>query len=146
MLAFNDVTEDSLVTYTDKISDDGSCGGLVDLSAEVVKPRWKTCDHTTRTISPDGKHVIGWPAYLDGIGLGSISVLDAASGKETGRYAPEGGFMSSSAWTSEGRILFDVYSGGKWQLIAMSPSGEITEIGKAVGGEDIDSPFTLIAR
>jgi hypothetical protein len=144
VLAFNDVTGDSLVTYTDKISDDGSCGGLVDLGSEGAEPRWKTCDHTTRTISPDGKHVIGWPPYLDGIGLGSISVLDAATGKETGRYAPEGGFMSSSAWTSDGRVLFDVYSGGKWQLIAMSPTGEITEIGKAVAGEDADSPFAFI--
>lgn len=146
VLAFNDVTGDSLVTYTDKISDDGSCGGLVDLSSEDLKPRWKTCDHTTRTISPDGEHVIGWPAYLDGIGLGSISVLDAATGKETGRYAPEGGFMSSSAWTPDGRVLFDVYSGGKWQLIAMSPSGEITEIGEAVAGEDVDSPFAFIGH
>ena len=29
--------------------------------------------------SPDGGHVIGRPAYLDGIGMGSISVLDAAT-------------------------------------------------------------------
>jgi hypothetical protein len=144
-LAFNDVG-DSLLTYTDKISDDGSCGGLVDLTSEGAEPRWTTCDHTTRTISPDGRHVIGWPAYLDGIGLGSISVLDAATGKETGRYAPEGGHISSSAWTSDGRVLFDVYSGGKWQLIAMSPRGEITEIGAAVAGEDVDSPFAFIAH
>lgn len=144
--AFNDVNSDSLVTYTDKISDDGSCGGLVDLGSEGAKPRWKTCDHTVRTISPDGKHVIGWPAYLDGIGMGSISVLDAATGEETGRYAPEGGHISSSAWTSDGRVLFDVYGGGKWRLIAMSPSGEIAEIGKAVAGEDADSPFAFIAH
>ncbi len=145
-LAFNDVTGDSLMTYTDKISDDGSCGGLVDLSSGGVKPKWKTCEHTTRTISPDGEHVIGWPAYFDGLGFSSISVLDADTGKETGRYAPEGGFMASSAWTSDGRVLFDVYSGGKWQLIAMSTGGEITEIGKAVAGEDTDSPFAFIGH
>jgi len=144
VVEFGDVSGDHLVTYVDKIDDDGSCGGLVDLKQDDTRPEWKTCDFEPAQISPDGKHVIGLPSYYDGLGLTEISVLDAKDGHETGRFAPEGGFVSQWSWSTDGRVVFDAYDGAQWHLFAMSPDGEIEEIGGPVAGEDVDSPFTLI--
>ncbi len=146
VVEYNDVSKDLLVTYTDKIKDDGSCGGLRDLAAAEATVRWTSCEFEVGAISPDGKHVIGPPSYYDGLGISAISVLDAATGKPSGRYAPEGGFMSQWAWSADGRLVFDLFGGGKWQLIAMTSTGEITEIGTAVAGDETDSPFALIAH
>lgn len=144
VIDFNDVSADHLVTYTDKIGDAGSCGGLVDLAQADNRPEWTTCDFEAAEVAPDGQHVIGLPSYYDGLGITEISVLDAADGTETGRYAPEGGFVSQWAWSTDGRVVFDAYDGAQWHLMTMDRNGAIEEIGQPLEGEDLDSPFTVI--
>jgi hypothetical protein len=143
-IEFGDVSGDGVATYTYKIDDNGSCSGLVELPEADTEPDWETCEHEAAQIAPDGRHVIGLPSYYDGLGITDISVLDSADGSVTGRYAPEGGFLSQWAWTTDGRVLFDVYGGGRWQLVAMDTTGAITDIGEPVNGPDFNSPFTLV--
>jgi len=144
VVEFSDVSGDNLVTYVDKIEDAGSCGGLVDLKNPGSEPVWETCEFEAAQISPDGQHVIGLPSYYDGLGIPTISVLDAETGTSTGQYSPEGGFVAQWAWSTDGRVVFDAYDGAKWHLLAMTADGSITEIGEPVAGEDFDSPFTLV--
>ncbi|KAA1421300.1 hypothetical protein F0U44_03035 [Nocardioides humilatus] len=141
---FNDISADGLVTYVDQIDDDGSCSALVDLRRTSTKPLWKTCDFEANLISPDGSHVIGLPAYYDGLGVSDLAILDAKTGEATGRYGVEGGFSSNWAWSTDNRLVFDSYDGANWHLFAMTADGAITEFADPVKGEAEDSPFTLI--
>ena len=144
VVEFSDVSGDHLVTYVDKVEDAGSCGGLVDLKNPGSEPVWETCDFEAAQISPDGTHVIGLPSYYDGLGIPTISVLDAGTGSSTGQYSPEGGFVAQWAWSTDGRVVFDAYDGAQWHLMAMAADGSVTEIGEPAAGEEFDSPFTLI--
>ena len=139
-----DATEDGAVTVVTEVTDDGSCGGLFD----VVDGRfvWETCDYTTEQISPGGAHITGLPSYLDGIGNGEISILDAATGEETGRYAPEGGFVSTSAWLDADHLALTVYDGARWHVISLAADGTVAELVEPVPGEDVENPFVLVQR
>ena len=119
--------------------------------------------HVRRALRPDRRHpsveapattrssrsrrtaVVAAPqSQYDGLGPTQLSILDADSGEETGRYSPEGGFIGTWAWTTDGQLLFDAYDGASWHLISMAVDGSITEIGDPVKGADVDNPFTLI--
>ncbi len=86
-LARDRVAADRTVLSVDGVSPDGSLSGVTSItdagSCSVVLGRsgdkaWTTCDYTLGQFSPDGKYVIGHPAYRDGIGDGSVAILDAA--------------------------------------------------------------------
>ncbi len=141
---FGDVSDAGLITYRDRIEDASSCGGLDDLTKADNKPEWEGCDFEAGPIAPDNAHVIGLPAYYDGLGITEISVLDATDGTETGRYAPKGGFIAQWSWSTDGRVVFDAYDGARWHLFAMDTTGAVEEIAEPIKGEDVDSPFTLI--
>lgn len=143
---FGDVSDSGLITYRDRIEDDGSCGGLVDLSAGGAEPLWHGCDVEAGSISPDGGHVAGLPPYYDGLGLSEITVRDARTGAETGRYAPEGGFITQWAWTPDGRLAVVAYDGARWHLIAMDTTGAVEEIADPVTGSELRHPITLVQR
>ena len=138
-----DATGAGAVSVINEVTEDlNTCGGLLDLTDRTL--RWDTCEYQVQQISPDGRHVAAPPSQFDGLGPTSISVLDAETGQETGRYSPEGGFIGTWTWTTDGHLLFDAYDGASWHLLSMSTDGEIAEAGDPVEGEEFDSPFTLI--
>jgi hypothetical protein len=138
-----DATDDGVVSVIDKVTDDlDTCGGLLDRSAGTF--RWETCDFQVQQISPDGTHVAATQSQYDGLGPTSLSVLDAETGEETGRFAPEGGFVAEWAWSTDGALVFSTYDGAQWHLMTMATDGELTEIADPVKGTDFESPFTLI--
>lgn len=141
VVEYNDATEGRLASYVDEIEDAATCGGLYDLAADARE--WETCDFLVDRIAPDGRHAIGLPSYFDGLGPTSISVLDARTGEETGRFAPEGGFVASWGWSADGSVVFDTYDGANWHLMAMRPNGALEEIAVQKGNE-LDSPFAVI--
>ncbi|MEZ0579545.1 hypothetical protein [Nocardioides sp. MH1] len=141
---FNDVTADGLVTYVDRVEDDGSCSALVDLTKNSTKPRWRTCDFEANLIAPDGQHVLALPAYYDGLGVSDLAIVDAQTMEETGRYGVEGGFSSNWAWSADGRLVLDSYDGAQWHLFAMTTDGATEEIADPVKGSEENSPYTMI--
>jgi len=138
-----DATSDGTVSVINDVTDDlNTCGGLLDRIDGTL--RWTTCDYQVQQISPDGGLVAAPQSQYDGLGPTQLSILDAHSGAATGQYAPEGGFIGTWAWTTDGHLLFDAYDGARWHLISMATDGSITEIGEPVKGGEPDSPFTLI--
>lgn len=138
-----DATDDGVVSVITKVTDDlDTCGGLYDQVDGTL--RWRTCDYQVQQISPDGKHAAAPQSQYDGLGPTQLSILDATSSEEVGRYAPEGGFIATWAWAADGSLLFNAYDGANWHLISMATDGSITEIGDPIPGEDIDNPFVLI--
>ncbi|WP_183101370.1 hypothetical protein [Nocardioides pelophilus] len=144
VVEFSDVSGDNLVSFVDKIEDAGSCGGLVDLEQTDNRPEWRTCDYEPAQISPDSTHVIGLPSYYDGLGIPTVTVLDAKTGEPTGQYSVEGGFISQWAWSTDGHVVFDAYDGARWHLFAMAPDGAVAEIAEPTKGKEFNSPFTVI--
>ena len=139
-----DATDSGTVSVINQVTDDlNTCGGPYDLDAGAL--RWSTCDYQVQQISPDGRYVAAPQTQYDGLGPTSLSVLDARTEEETGRYGAEGGFIRNWAWTIDGQLLFDAYDGASWHLYSMAPDGgAITEVGDPVAGADVDSPYTLI--
>jgi hypothetical protein len=138
-----DATDDGVVSVINKVTDDlDTCGGLLDQIDITL--RWTTCDYQVQQISPDGAHVAAPQSQYDGLGPTQLSILDTTTGDETGRYAPEGGFIAEWAWSTYSSLVFTAYDGANWHLMTMNPDGEIAEIGDPVSGDDFDSPFTLI--
>lgn len=145
VVSYKDVTQKNLVTYVDKVTDDGSCGGLADLLADDQKPKWRTCKNQPAQISPDGTLVIGLPAYFDGLGISEIAVLDAVTGLQKSSYSTaKTGFVSQWSWSSDGRVVFDFFQDDTWRLRAMTPDGEVTDVAEPVPGAETDSPFALV--
>ncbi|WP_183095739.1 hypothetical protein [Nocardioides stalactiti] len=136
----------SKVLFVDSYNPDTSlCTGLYDLEASAAT--WTTCDFDAREVSPDGSLVSALPSQYDGIGTAWIAILDADSGEETGRFAPEGGFVSSGAvWTPDNRLVFSAYDGARWHLYSMDVTGETTELGDPVEGPAESTPFRLVRR
>ncbi len=129
-------------TVLTKVTDFDTCSALIETdTGTTVK---KTCDVQLRQISPDGASIAAPPTYFDGLGPTDISIVDSTTLEETGRYAPEGGFVADWAWSTNGNLLVSTYDGANWHLMSLSPTGEIAEIADPVKGNDVDSPFTLI--
>ncbi len=138
-----DATDDGVVSVINKVTKDlDTCGGLFDRIDGTL--RWTTCAYQVQQISPDGAYVAAPQSQYDGLGPTQLSILDATSGEPTGTYSPEGGFIGTWAWTTDGQLLFDAYDGARWHLISMATDGSIAEIGDPVAGDDFDSPLTLI--
>ena len=140
-----DATDDGVVSVIDEVTEDlDTCGGLLDQVDTTL--RWRTCDFQAQQISPDGAYVAAPPSQYDGLGPTSISVLDAETGEETGRFSPEGGFVAEWEWTPDNLLMFTTYDGANWHLMTLAPNGEIAEIADPVKGGDVDNPFALVRR
>jgi len=129
-------------TGTDEFLD--TCNGLFDTATgEVVR---ETCEYQALQISPNRQYVVAPPSQFDGNGPLEISVLDTATLTEAGRFAPEGGFIGSWAWSADGQLVFDAFDGASWHLYTMAPdTGALTEVVDPVKGDE-RSPFTLVQR
>ena len=118
--------------------DFGSCSALLGSDG---RQQWRTCDNSFDEISPDGRWAIGLPAYLDGLGPRSISVVDMADGRERVRFADTGQSMSAIfdyAWESDSTLLLTVWDGDEdtWLLLRAGIDGSLTEVDSVTGAGD----------
>ncbi|QYJ02579.1 hypothetical protein KUV85_09525 [Nocardioides panacisoli] len=133
-----------LLTLTEEVSDDSSCGSIFDITGDDRRVRG--CEHTFAGIAPGGEYVLGLPSYLDGIGPGRAAILDAATGTELARY--DDTTVMRTAWVDESRLLIDAYDYDDrvWRLLTLAPDGSVTQVAGPVPGEDMDNPFTVVRR
>lgn len=145
------------------VSDAGEVGGFIDSSGLVDDPdfescsavlepdswkqQWRTCDYSLGAFSPDGRYLIGKPAYLDGIGFGSVAILDAATGKPVWEFtgdkadydAGRNVYFTDVAWDTDGSLLGTLYYDDAWHLVRMFDNGRIEDaLGGAVSGGGYD--------
>ena len=135
--ALADVTDGQLLGMV-SADDFGSCSALLGSDGQQ---QWRTCDNSFDEISPDGRWAIGLPAYLDGIGPRSISVVDMADGRERVRFADTGKSMSAIfdyAWESDSTVLLTVWDGDEdtWLLLRAGIDGSLTEVDSVTGAGD----------
>jgi hypothetical protein len=131
-----DVSADGRVTGIVSADDFGSCSALLGVDG---KPAWETCDHTLGEFSPDGRYVLGYPAYRDGGGDSSIAILDAQTGDvvaEASRGESGEAFLAGARWDVDGTVLMPVYEDDTWALMRFTPDGLLV---RAVE-RDFDAP------
>lgn len=140
------VAEDGRVVGTTSVTDSGSCGTLLD---DSYQQRWETCAHTLDRFSPDGKYLIGYAAYRDGIGDSSLAILDAATGEPLVEYRNNmdtQAFINNAVWDTDNTVLATVYEKGSWSLMRMTPDGTLSEVLGEIGEVDMEVPLQLAAR
>lgn len=135
-LKVTDVSADGLISIQTDSTESGSCFAVEDGSG---KTQFDTCDYSLHRFSPDGKYVSAGPAYLDGSGSGFTAILDARTGKEVARYAPEGGSMFSFQWEDNSHLLLLQHDGSGWAVKRLAVGGEIADV---LGPDDSTDDLT----
>lgn len=140
------VSPDGLVAGFTSVDDYGSCSAVIDDRGSQV---WDTCDHSLGRFSPDGRYVIGHPAYRDGIGDGSVAILDASSGEVLVEYqndAETQSFINDVVWDTDGTLLATVHERGTWSVMRMTADGQLSEVLGEIGTDEMEVPVRFAAR
>lgn len=149
LLTVQGVSPDRQLTGVISATDEGSCSAL--LGSDGTRA-WRTCDHTLGRFSPDGRLVLGHPSYQDGLGDGTIAILDVQTGEvlveaSTGPDTPT--VVFDSAWESDRAVVMLVWEQGEWDVLRLTADGELTNITAGTLPEtqsEIDPPIWLSAQ
>lgn len=117
----NDVRADGLVAVQLSSSDTGSCSGAYDEREHTYL--WRTCRHSLLQFSPEGGYLLASHPYLDGLGLGSLSVLDARTGRELVKFTVRGGFIAQYTWEDASHPLIVLSSDRGWEVLRLDLDG-----------------------
>ena len=134
------------ISVLTKVTDAGSCWAVVDTSG---KPDWSTCDYTLGQFSLDGKYVAAYPAYFDGLGPSSVTILDAHTDKPVAdfqRPLSSDLYVYDVAWEDDTHLLAVVHENGAWQILRLGTDGSLEAASPAVPGGDSSCPFFFAAR
>jgi hypothetical protein len=136
-----DRADDGRIAGMLSATDTGSCSAVVD----GLKTLWTTCDYAFRSFSPDGDLLLAGPAYGDGAGDSTLTVLDASTGEVVLQLqCVEGDFVAGATWEDSTHVLAEVHQDGTWAIvrIAINGSRELAA-GPVDGTEPYVSPFVL---
>jgi hypothetical protein len=103
-----------LVAGYSEFTEDGTCSAVYEASGR--RPLWQTCDYSFDHFSPDGRLLIGDPAYRDGVGDSFAVVVDAATGDVVRKFSVESvraagggtghrGFIADTAFEDDSHVL-----------------------------------------
>ncbi len=133
------IAPDGSLAGTVSVSDTGSCSAVFD---DRWREQWRTCDYTLGRFSPDGRYVLGYPAYLDGLGPKVLAILDAHTGEVLVDARPREGddvFVRDAVWQPDGTVLATVWDTGGWVVLRLTIDGELT---RALAGRLPGKPET----
>jgi hypothetical protein len=119
-----------------------SCSAVL----EVRRQLWRTCEHSLGDFAPDGAHLVGTDAYLDGTGRSTVALLDAATGDLVVAYDVDtraGDLIADWVWEDDEHLLLTVHSDGDWQVVRVGLDGTQEVATDAVPGEDFESSLVL---
>ena len=129
--------------------DASGCFGVVDPAAESDQPLWQTCDHSLGAFSPDGRFVLASDPYQSGLGITSLSVLEASTGDLVAEFTqPQGGQLAVNnvAWESDSSILGVAIEGMDSTMVRFGIDGSLARVGEPVAGDPMsDQAFYLSA-
>jgi len=141
-LKVNDVSPAGLVAAQTDSTDTGSCSAVVDPSEGGNV--FETCDATLFAFSPDDALISGSASYLDGIGLGYVTILDAATGDELARFEPQDGFVRESVWEDADHLLVNTFEDGEWRIYRLGVDGSTEQVLSSTKGDELTPAFSLL--
>jgi hypothetical protein len=124
--------------------DTSTCSEVQDAAGNRL---WRTCEHTLSAFSPDGRHLLAAPAYLDGAGVRDLAVLDATTGRTVlGVQLTDRSLAGHWAWEDDQHVLVTVLEAGQWAVVRLGLDGSAEVAVPAVPGPEERPPFVLATR
>jgi hypothetical protein len=108
----------------------------------------RTCDWTIETFATDGRHFVGHPSGVDGLGSASIALLDAATAERVVSFDRQGNgvtYVAGQAWEDDSHVLASLHEGDLWYLVRLGVDGSLEKVDEAPGNAD-ESPFHFAAH
>lgn len=138
--------ENGLVAGQTRSNPDASgCFGVMDPTISTSEMLWDTCDYSLSTFSPNGQFVLASDAYLDGIGTGSVSILDAQTGELVVTYEQQGKSqiaLTQTVWESNDTVLAIAADGLSFTILRMSTAGDLEAATDALENDpNADIPY-----
>jgi hypothetical protein len=141
----NDVSRDGRVALQLSYSDTGSCSAVRDGPKGVAV--FETCVATLFAFSPDAAYLSGGDSYLDGIGLGYLTIRDAGTGEELARFEPQGqGFVRDSVWEDAEHLLVNTFEQGEWRIYRFGVDGTSEQVLFSTEGDEMTPAFVLLGN
>lgn len=136
---------DELVGGVVSTSDTGTCSRLL---RDLTEQLWRTCDHRLTDFAPDGAHLIGLPAYADGLGPTELAILDATDGSPVQSWIGTRGSATyfDEVWEDDAHVLVVTYQRGEWAVVRLGLDGSMEYAIAPEPGEDLQRPILLEAR
>ena len=124
-----DPTTGRIAVQTKSRADLSSCSAVLDPTGATIE--WETCDFLLGAFSPDGRHVLASDPVQSGLGMGSLSVLDAATGRLVASFEqPRRGrliLVGGVAWESDSTIIAGALEGTSTTLLRLGVDGTLEE-------------------
>jgi hypothetical protein len=127
--------------------DQGSCWVVREVPA--ARDLWRTCDFSLGRFSPDGRLVLGYPAYRDGAGDTEVAVLDARSGTVVAHWRSTRDARAVAAhvaWEDDDTLLATVFERGSWSMLRLDSDGSVTTALGPEPGEVDRSPWSFVTQ
>lgn len=105
-----------------RLRNDGSCSAMT----RSGRVQWRTCNNLLSEIAPDRQHVLGTPAYGDGLGPGQLDVLDLKTGRtvRTWTAGPNTPVYFAETWEDSEHILVVTFDGDRtWSIVRLGLDG-----------------------
>ncbi|HEU4514839.1 MAG TPA: hypothetical protein VFR87_17145, partial [Nocardioidaceae bacterium] len=128
---------------------DGSCSAVV--SYQTGAPSFETCDHLLGQFSPDGRYVIGTPAYADGLGPRSLAILDADTGEVVVSFDPPRDsmiYLGDPVWEDDEHVVTTATDGLDSYIVRFGVDGSMESASAKLAVEEygMPSPVHFAAR
>jgi hypothetical protein len=104
-------------------------------------PEPKSCDWTIQAFSADGEHLVGYPSGTDGLGSGSVALLDSRTMDVVARFDRPGQgvtFVNDVVWEDDSHVVASLYEADAWHLVRLGLDGTIENLDSST--EDVDGP------
>jgi hypothetical protein len=145
VLAVGDASADGDLVAMTSVSDEGSCWGR--FQAWKKKPLWETCDHTLFDFSPSGTRILAGPAYLDGFGQGSTTVLDGEGTVVAEWRSADQAALLHTVWEDDDHVLALVFQDDAWAILRLDVADGSVELAvEPVPDQAGQTPFVLPVR
>ena len=142
VLAVGDASAEGDLLAMTSVSDEGSCWGR--FAAWKKKPLWETCDHTLFDFSPSGTRILAGPAYLDGFGQGSATVLDGDGAVVAEWHSAGQAALLHTVWEDDDHVLALVFQDDAWAILRLDVTDGSVELAvEPVPDQGGRTPFVL---
>jgi hypothetical protein len=145
VLAVGDASAEGDLLAMTSVSDEGSCWGR--FAAWKKQPLWETCDHTLFDFSPSGTRILAGPAYLDGFGQGSATVLDDEGAVVAEWHSAGQAALLHTIWEDDDHVLALVFQDDAWAILRLDVTDGSVELAvEPVPDRAGRTPFVLPVR
>lgn len=107
------------------VSDTGTCNVMM----RNLRAKWRSCDNRFSAISPDNRHVLGLPAYGDGLGPTTLDVLDLRTGAVVRSWTADRRGASATyvdqMWEDPEHILIETYQADRCAIVRLGLDGSM---------------------